>query len=140
MEGHSTHASSLWGPDAHKTVENIRTLNGCPPATIAQLARVRHLRLVVFFILYSLPGSQELLAVAVRVAVGRPGHGFPPTLVPATQRESVMTHSLSPLTLLPGLPLLRNKPRKMWLELEEVLFPFFPFILHPEGWGAGAGY
>lgn len=95
------------------------------PAGSCRTSRPCHLLYVPFS---ARQPSASCCTVAVRVAVGRRGHGFPPTLVPATQRESVLTHSLPSLTLLPGSPLPRNKPRKMWLALEEALFPCSPLF------------
>lgn len=90
---------------------------------------------------HSPPSSQPSASccpVAVRVAVGRRGHGFPHTFVPATLRELVMIHFLPSLTLLPGFHCLETRLRKTWLESEKVPPPHH-MTLHPEGCGAQAG-
>lgn len=84
--------------------------------------------------------SASCCTVAVQVAVGRRGRGFPPTLVPATQRESVVTHSLPSLTPFLTFHCLETRPRKMWLELEEPLFPPPPLLYILRGGGQGLSH
>lgn len=84
------------------------------------------------------PGSQVL--VAGRVAAGKRGRPSPPTLVPATQGQWALTHSLPSVTPpLSGPPLPRNKAQANVAGVRRGTVPLLPFLPGLRGGVQGLG-
>ena len=134
VEGHSTHPSRLWRSDTCK-VEKNWALQLLVPSWLTLDSSALPSSLFP-----TLCGQPRTLVghSGCSSGSGQAGCAFPPTRVPATQRELVTTHSLLPLTLLPSVSRFRNKAQESWLQQRSATLPSSIMTVPPKGEGLRA--